>query len=328
MAIAPFQRDLRPGVLICTLGGTPRIVTFALDWLRRNRANEIDIRQVVVVYLASGQPRQNAAIQTLHKEIANYTNPEVRFDIEAVREMHPIQIGSESRMVKGSPISKKSDERFADAVWLTIHDLIYTKKREGMRIQLCLAGGPRLMSLQAFSAASLLFTNHDQCWHMYTPDELQAEAEKNNILHIADFDERFSGSAANFRLIDVPILPMGRMFPLLHAAALMTPAAIIEQHSNFITDEEQRKCRAVYAQLKPKQRLVLREFARGANSIQDVASRLNLSAAVISNHNTAIFAECRNVWFPNDPKFPLKFSFMHDKFGDLPDVFWDDLDHD
>ena len=198
-----------------------------------------------------------------------------------------------------------------------MHRLISTLKSNGAQIELCLAGGPRLISLQALSVATLLFTPPDRCWHLYTPEDLRAQAGEGQIMHL-DAD-------SGMRLIAVPFVPMGVIFPNLQSAMYLSPQEIIAERTRRLSDLELQRCRAVMRLSTPCQRKVLKAFACGPveMSVKDMAAQLHLAPSTVNAHKTVILRHCRNEWaLPEAQR--LTHHFLRDKFGPLPAGFWEE----
>lgn len=298
-------------VLIATLGGKPQVVTFALDCLL---ALNTPITHVFAVHL-SGDPRIQRALGKLDTELSSYNKPrEIK--------LHPIAIHAPrytpenpSPLTLGKALEHIDDPEAATAIWLTMHRLISTLKSNDASIDLCLAGGPRLISLQALSVATLLFTPRDRCWHLYTPEELRKLAGEGDIMHLKQ--------ESGMRLISVPFVPMGMIFPNLQMAMYLSPEQIVAERTQYISDLEVQHCRNVAQQLTKRQRDVLHAFAcaPAEASVNDVANQMNIAVATVNTHKSAILQCCRNEWVLL-PDLALTHHFLHDKFGLLPDKFW------
>ncbi|RME97590.1 MAG: histidine kinase, partial [Chloroflexi bacterium] len=63
----PQKTSMNESTLICTLGGQPQIVTFALDWLLRHGSH---IRDVYAIHLSPADPRISHALKCLSAEFA------------------------------------------------------------------------------------------------------------------------------------------------------------------------------------------------------------------------------------------------------------------
>jgi len=277
--------------LISTLGGQAQVVTFALDDLLQRGET---VHDVIILHLAPQDARQQRALAQLENEFAHdrYASQPCR-----LRRL-PVRRGM-------LPLTRISDEAAAEATWQTVHELIVQLKSDGQHLNLCVAGGPRLIALMAMSAASLLFDHHDRLWHMYTPPNFLERAKNGAILHAAPDD--------GVRLIQVPIAPWGAYFPALRSLAQATPAQVIAAQTQWLDGAERERCQQVVNMLTERQLDTLRVFARGSNP-QEAAEVLTVSVKTVDAHKTVILDQCRSAWhLPEDQH--LTYHFLREKFG-------------
>jgi CRISPR-associated protein Csx14 len=289
------------------------VLTFALDQLLAQGAA---ISHVIAMHLAPTDPRIQHCLDILRREFEVHPayRDHIRFDSVSIRERPNGVLSTLHAAMSGRAIERIEDFAAADAIWLTTHRLIAALKDAGQRIEMCVTGGPRLIGLQAVSAASLLFAPHDRCWHLFTPPDLRERAGEGAILH------RGAGDPA-VRLVPVPLLPMGMIAPNLRAAAAATPEDIIGDRTRVLSAQELRRCEEVLRQLTPRQRRVLREFARDGADVGGVADKLSVSKHTINSHKTPIFDACRAVWaLPMGAA--VSHHFLREKFGALPEEVW------
>lgn len=304
-----------PTALIATLGGKPQIVTFAVDeLLRQDQA----LQRVCAVHLAPSDPGIQHSLTLLSREFAQYA-PYVRrrpgplrFDSFTIRERPGETLATLHSATSGRAIERIDDLAAPNAIWLTVHRLITTLKREGFAITLLVTGGPRMIGLQALSAASLLFDMYDHCVHLYTPLELRDRAGRGAILHRAPGDPPV-------RLVHVPLLPINMIAPNLQAAALASPRDVLESGKGRLSRQDMQRVRQVIGRLTPRQRDVLREFARDGATSAAVAQRLNITLATLDSHKARIYEECRIAWELSEGA-RLSHRFLYEKFGGMLDV--------
>ena len=303
---APFSAMIAP------LGGKPQVVTFALDALL---GMGVRVERVVAVHLSARDERIRHSIDALKQDLpAHYGTQAPRFESLPIRAEPPIARGGTYTATAGRPIEQTHEPAAPDAIWMTLHRLIATLKTEGLSIELCLAGGPRLISLRALSAASLLFTPQDRCWHLYTPEDLRERAGEGCILH--------AGEGEGVRLISVPLVPVGLLVPGLRQAAFMRPEDFMRAAAQRLSAEDERRCREVIGHLTPRQREVLREFARGGGNAAEVGARLHVSPATVNSHKAVILGHCRNAWGV-PPEQRMDFHFLREHFGALDEAHWE-----
>lgn len=297
-----------PTVFVCTLGGKPQIATLALDQLL---AQDAKIKRVIAIHLASEDPSLRRSLDLLKHELETHYSPSrLRLESVAIRDVQPTNDGKTTSL--GRLISSVNDRSAPDAIRLTLYELIKTLKRTNHGIEMCVSGGPRLMGFQALAVASLLFDSSDHCWHLFSSPELRAASGNGAILHVPQ------GSGT--RLIPVPLVPMATLFPVFRELAYTSPEVFVTQHIQQLSKQDIRSCRDVYQKLKPRQRDVLRAFAKAkdALTIKQVAAQLILTEATVNSHKARIFAECRIAW--NLSQLPPQ--FLREKFGRLPEDFW------
>jgi CRISPR-associated protein Csx14 len=76
------------------------------------------------------------------------------------------------------------DEASANGALDTIGELIRGLKQEGRIIHFSISGGRRLITFLSFSAALLYFDTLDELLHLYTPEQIKAQTDFNNIMHL------------------------------------------------------------------------------------------------------------------------------------------------
>ncbi len=275
--------------LVATLGGQAQVVTFGLDELLR-QGYVVD--EVVAVHLSS--ERYNRAFQQLAAAFPgdHYAGQPCHFRGVALRRQERI-------------LHDIVDTADGDVTWRTLHELIAGLKQEGRRLHLLLAGGRRLMALMAMSAAMLHLEHGDKVWHLHTPDALREQARDGARLHVAPEE--------GVRLVEVPLAPLGAYFPGLRPLLNAGPAEVIADRTRRLDEVDQARCRAVLAQLTPREQEVLRELAAGY-SPQEAAQRLNVTPRTVDAHKTEILAECRVAW-ALPPERRLDYHFLRERFS-------------
>ena len=275
-------------VLLATLGGQPQVVTFALDALLAR--GEI-IHEVYIVHLALTNERTRRAWQRLQQEFVDdyYAGRRCR--------LRRFPVG-----VNGVELTDIRTAADAEAAWQSIRTLIADLKSERRRLHLCLSGGRRMMALLAMSAAALLCDHQDRIWHMYTPEETLQRVRDGAMMHVTPAD--------GVQLIQAPIVPWGAYFPALRALAQTSLQAVQEQLRR-VAAIDKPQCRQVWERLSPRQRDVLRAFAKGMRP-DEVAASLCITLNTVNSHKTAILAECRVAWnLPEDTSLDYRFLREH-----------------
>jgi CRISPR-associated protein Csx14 len=280
-----------PCVCLATLGGQPQIVTLALDALLAQGA---PISELIVVHLSLNDPRYQASVRRLNAAFANdhYQSRPLRY--------RPLAL-----TCGGQPLHDLANEVAADAILNSFHQLIQQLKQQGTTVHLCMTGGRRLLGTLAMSVAMIHFDHADRIWHLYSSDAVRSRSRDGAVLHLP--------GDPGVRLIRVPAPAWGSMFPVLRPQHINASQALQRQGSAADALERQR-CRAVDAQLTPRQREVLRSFAGGKNP-QEVAAELNITTATVHSHKGAIFQLCLAAW-DLDFGTSLGYRWLAEKFGD------------
>jgi len=280
--------------LVCTLGGQPQVVTFALDALL---ARGVAFSEVIVLHFSPVNGRLHQSMQKLRDEFdGRYA------DIPLV--FHPLRLPNQ-------PVPDIHDESDANAAWEVVNRLLVELKNERRTLHVCISGGRRILGLLTMSAAMLHFGHQDVLWHMYTPRDLRLAADEGAMMHLPP--------ESAFRLIRVPMMPWGSYFPALRQLGMPQTAVtgdVLAQPRRLLDEAERKRCTAVVRQLTDRQKEVLRAFADGLNP-QEVAARLHITIKTVDSHKTVILAECRNAWnLPEETH--LDYRFLAEKFS----LFW------
>lgn len=285
----------KPTTLICTLGGQPQVVTFALDALL---ADAVPITECIVLHFDDDNQRIKNSLDKLTSEFVNGRYQERPLSFQ----LYPIH-------ANGQTVHDIYDEGDANTAWDAINQLIIDLKNDRHTLHICISGGRRVLGLLTMSAAMLHFGHQDLLWHMYTPDDLRIAAKDGAVMH--------APPDADFRLIRVPMMPWGSYFPALRQLARPTDAerdVLAAPRAALDYAEEARKM-AVLQQLTDRQTDVLFAFADGLNP-QQVAEKLFITIKTVDSHKTVILAECRNAWNLPEAEW-LDYRFIADKFEPL-----------
>ncbi len=257
---------LTKSIFVATIGGQPQIATFALDKLVEEGEQ---FAEVHLVLLSPSSPR---LIQANRRLMDTLKNEERYAGIKIKR--HFVRAG-EARL------ADVQDSADAAIVWEYINDLICQFKQDGYQMHVVISGGRRIIGMLTMSAAVLHFYSNDKLWHMYTPDDIQAEAREGKMMHLP--------KNSGFQLIEVPMLPLGSMFNNLRNISHLN------QKKAFIDHQQQDRCHAVVAKLTQRQGEILELYAQGYKTAE-IADLLHLTDHTVHSHKRVIFDVCRNVW--------------------------------
>ena len=270
--------------LIATLGGQPQVVTFTLDLLLR-RDEAID--QVVIVTF-SGDERYLRAYEILKKEFARglYQGRKCSLRLEAIR------LGEEK-------LGQAVDRAEVTAVEQTFKRLFTEHKKTQRSLHISLTGGRRILALTALAASGIFLTHADRLWHIFTPDEIVAQAAGGALMHVPP--------EAGVRLVEIPFEPWTTYFPGL-VPILDQSQSPVPPHAS--EPEDYRRCEAVYNSLTAQNRDILRKFAKGQTS-KEIAQEVGLTKNTIDSHRREILAKCKQEWDDDDfnaGSIPIKFN--------------------
>lgn len=291
-----YPVELSKEIFVATVGGQPQVVTFALDQLLET--NHL-ISEVIVLHFHPQTAQAQKKLVYLKTELQGERYQSYGFQVRFV----PIQAGRRQ-------LGDIRDEADAHIAWEVVHQLLGSLKREGYTLQVCVSGGRRMLALIIFSVALVMFGHQDLLWHMYTPEEIQQEAEGGMMMHLP--------AKSEFRLIRVPLLPWGSYFPQMQQLAIppLGGGDVLTEHRALLDVGEQRKCRQVYNQLSPRPQELLFWLAKGLTP-QQAADKMCLTLKTVDTYKTTIFAEYRTVWgLPERPR--LNYHFIADKFKHFP----------
>jgi CRISPR-associated protein Csx14 len=274
-------------IMVATLGGQPQVVTFTLDELL---TQGFPIREVIVLYLSAEGSRVNRALERLQGE---FEDDHYRGHPCRLRPM-PVRVG----MTRLPDIQSDQDAVTTSEM---LRDLIIDLKRERYRLHVCLSGGRRMMALLLVPLAMTYFGYGDRLWHIYTPDEFQAQARDGQIMHARPED--------GVRLIQVPLIPLGQHFPALRE--LTRPLTFPTNQPGWQDEAERERCRMVVSQLTPRELETLQAFAAG-HPPQVVAEHLSISLNTVNTYKKKILELCRSAW-PEQEN--LRYHHLREWFG-------------
>jgi CRISPR-associated protein Csx14 len=277
----PFTMESTSALI--TMGGQAQVVTFALDALL---AQGETLTSVIVLHLSAENPRVRRALAQLAAEFAG----------ERYRG-HPMTLRHVPLHVDGRALPEIQTAREAEGAWALGRDVLATLKRDGQRLHVCIAGGPRLLALTLTTAAALHCDHHDRLWHLYTPRAFIEQAHDGTILH--------APPAAGVTLLPVPLIPWGAYLPGLRTLTQPTPS--------ISAPPDAAQCAMVWARLTEREKEALRALADGLRP-QEAADALCVTLKTLDTFKTKILAECRNAWEMPEGTH-LTYHFLREKFG-------------
>jgi CRISPR-associated protein Csx14 len=280
--------------LVASVGGQPQVVTLTLDLLLRRA---IPINEVVVLHPASTNPRMQHTLCCLREEFAHQRyicdgqTISCRLDLQALSH-------------DGEALADVTDTPGAHATRDAVHHVLRQLKLRQRHVHLSASGGRRVISLMAMSAAQLHFDSFDRIWHIYTPPDVRAQVNEGAHLHVPP--------EAGVRLIEVPFVPWGAIFPPLSQVAESAQATQRAQ-TDMLDAQEKARCRLVVEQATKAQLGVLHRFCAGLTPAL-VARELGISTRTVYSHTSDLLLLARTAWcIPM--KEPLDYHFLSRKFA-------------
>jgi CRISPR-associated protein Csx14 len=172
--------------LIATLGSEPQVVTLTADLLhRRHRPNTT----VIVLQTGSSEPRIKRAVDDLAAEFTCY--PAYRKIV-----YRPVVLRDDA----GQPLDDVDTPAGAQAAFRALYAEARAAKQREERLDICLAGGHKTMSVYAMVAAQLLFEDDDRLWHLVCYGTILSERR----MHATPADETALVELPVLRFSDVP----------------------------------------------------------------------------------------------------------------------------
>ncbi len=279
-------------ILLATLGGQPQVVTFTLDLLLQRN---IPISEVIVLH-PKAYPRLKEAITRLSAEFI-----EDRYSFGG--EQRTIHFRQQVLRYYGNPIDDIVNEQTASGALDTISEIVQELKQQHYIIHFSITGGRRLMAFLSFSAALLHFEQNDQLLHLYTPQSVVERANRGTIMHVTPAD--------GVQLIEVPFARATH--PILTRMLNNSASTAIVEVNTQQRNKEHKRCQYVLSFASPRQREVLHAYADGLN-MQQVAQKLIISLATLSDHNMALLSHCRAAWPDENIR---DYHFIRAKFSEF-----------
>ena len=191
------------------------------------------------------------------------------------------------------------DDVSSSHAWEFINQIFIEEKVRGHQLHVLASGGRRMLGLLATSAVIMNCEQHDHLWHMYTPDEIQTKVKDGALMHLPPH--------SGFRLVKVPIMPLGSYFINLRKVSNF------DAQKEQLGDLERQRCQQVLNGLSQRPRQLLRLLAEGQTPIE-TANAMHVSIRTIDTYKTDIFRLCRTAWgFPEKEK--LTYHFIEKKFN-------------
>lgn len=278
-------------ICVATLGGQPQVITLALDLLL---ARGIPIDEVIVVHLATSNPRYRHALQCLNHAFADeqYAG-------------HPCAFRPLPVQLRAHTLLDLDSEQAVDAVQTTFRTLFQRLKQQHAIIHLCPTGGRRLLGMLAVSTALLYFDESDRIWHLFSADAVRQQTDGGALLHLPPTPE--------VQLFRIYVPAWGQYAPLFPMAPETDTPTIVAHQQRMLDASTHARCQQVWDRVTPRQRDVLHAFASGLMP-QEVADQLHIALGTVNDHKTAILSECRIAWeLPPDKR--LDYRWLAEQFA-------------
>lgn len=256
--------------LIATLGSEAQVVTLALDLLA---ARGRPIQTVVVLHTSTETPVIGQALARLTDALRAYRGLRVRATL--------------LRDADGAPLVDVDTKAGAAAVFSAFHHVVRQAKAKGERVDICLAGGRKTMSVYAMVTAQLLFDEDDRLWHLVSAGLLLAE--KRMRLQPGD----------DVALIELPVIRLRDVAPAaaIEMANADDPFAAVERIESRLRElKVHRALEFVQRGLTPAEQAVSRLALREGLSDKQIAVRQKLSTRTVNGHLTSIYRKAEEAF--------------------------------
>lgn len=251
----------RKEILIATLGVSPQVVTISLDLLQ---AQGDPITEVVSVY--TDEPRVKQALDAIDRELNHQDGVTHR----------PVLIAGDA-----GPIRDFHTRPDLTGLLKTLYREIKRSKDAGWRVHLLIAGGRKVMSAYALSAAQLLFDADDQVWHLFSSwkpgDAIQ--------MHV--------GPNSDALLVPVPFLPVTPTAKAAgHLAMSGDPWELIDHRQVLQQQLHDLELSNFLRSLSQARQQIVRLLAKGLDN-KAIATRRDKSVNTVTKQVSAIYEEWR-----------------------------------
>ncbi len=279
--------------LIATLGSEPQVVTLAIDLLVRLQR---PVNRVVVLHTASTAPRLQEAIRQLSDEMTTHT----AYQQIAYR---PVVL----RDTAGHTLDDVDTQAGAQAAFRALFAEVKAAKQQGERVDLCLAGGRKTMSVYAMVAAQLLFEDEDRLWHLVSDGQLLDERR----MHALPGDET--------ALVALPVLRFGDVPTALSGIATTDdPFEAVQRAATRATVLKVKRARQfVQSGLTPAERRAVAGLVRNGLSDAELAVRLNLSQKTVQTQLASAYRKAGDFFELPDVRARALISLLASVAGEI-----------
>ncbi len=265
--------DVHSSVLIATIGAKPQLVTLATDCLIAR--GEL-LEQVIGVHATRKRAETAQAIDTLTQEFSsNYIN--IKFN--------PIELSANDE-----PLEDITTPLQVEVAFRTLYAVVRKEKLSDRKIHLLIAGGRRTLTVFGMSVAQMLFDDRDRLWHLASHPILEASAR----LHASD--------AEWARLIQIPVLPWGRLSPAFNILRSVEDPFLAEEQLRRLRLQEQWDQARIFVltKLSGAERSVVELLTRDGLNQEEISGRLSISPRTVEQHLRSAYRKAADHWDMED----------------------------
>jgi CRISPR-associated protein (TIGR02584 family) len=255
--------------LIATLGSEAQVVTLALHLLRRMQRRP---SSVCVIHTDPAAAPTHAAIERLREAFAD--------EPESTLQLFPIL------NTAGVVVADTDTPDSAAATFRSIFLCARAIKMRDVRapLDLCLAGGRKVMSAYAMAVAQLLFDDQDRLWHVLSSGPLLSEKRMT---------PRPNDDAV---LIRLPVLLHADVSPIVSEIAdADDPFEAVQRAEARQRRMRESKARDfLFQTLSASERRVVESLVTDGASDAEIAARLSLSQKTVQAHLASAYRKAES----------------------------------
>jgi CRISPR-associated Csx14 family protein len=277
--------QVRPEVLIATLGTEAQVVTLSLLELERLG---FGVSEVVVVHTAAKRDKIRESIERLDEAFAD----DPRLSCYHYRR--------ELLQGERGPIADVTTAAEAEMVFETLYRVVRRYKLAGCRVHLNVAGGRKPMSIYGMVTAQILFDADDHLWHLVSDEGLVASRRL------------FPRSGDEYTLMPVPVIRWTDR-PSLKAELAQAETAQEALREQETLRQDMQVELFLKGELTPAEREVARLLAQGLSN-EAIAAQRRVTMNTVTKQVSAVYGKWR-AFFGLDVGAPVRDAVVAELAG-------------
>jgi CRISPR-associated Csx14 family protein len=264
---------MNQSVLIATLGSKPQLATLALDCLQKMGESPASL---ILIHASKTRRETKIALQKIQADLPR-SHPNVQ--------LHAAELQDE-----GNALTDIISPQEIQIAFRTLYSQVRTAKLEDKKVHMLIAGGRRTLTVGGMAVAQMLFDDEDRLWHLASHPALEA----SGTLH--------AGPGEWARLIEIPVIPWGRLSPVFDALRDVTDPFEAARRLAALRLREQWDAARIFLLTKvtAAEREVLDLLARDGLSQTEIAERLSLSPRTVEGHLRSAYRKAADHWDMSD----------------------------